>query len=70
MNNQTEEQRFFVVPAPGHYGDRARVLSSHATMEAANRAAGIGYVIRVGSLRKGAEWLRVFEETYQTKGKN
>lgn len=52
---------FFVVPAPGHYGDRAVVMSSHATLAAARRAAGRGYVARVGSLTKGSTWLRAWE---------
>lgn len=55
---------FFVVPAPGHYGNRARVLSSHCSLAAARKAAGHGYVVRSGELRKGAEWLRVYEQTY------
>lgn len=63
MNDTTT--RYFVVPAPGHYGDRARVLSSHATVTAAKRAAGRGFVVREGALRKGAAWLRVYEETYR-----
>lgn len=55
---------YFVVPAPGHYGDRSRVLSSHRTAKAARRAAGAGYVVRQGALRKGAEWLRSSEQHY------
>lgn len=55
---------YFVVPAPGHYGDRARVISSHATLSAARRAAGAGYVVRVGALTKGAEWLSSSESVY------
>lgn len=58
------ETSFFVVPAPGHYGDRATVLSSHRTLAAANRAAGPGYVVRCGSLKKGDEWLRSSESIY------
>lgn len=60
----TKTTEYFVVPAPGHYGDRARVISSHRTREAAARAAKGGYVVRRGGLRKGAEWLRVYEQTY------
>lgn len=56
--------QYFVVPAPGHYGDRATVLSSHATLKAAIRAAGAGYSVRVGDKRKGDVWLRVYEESY------
>ena len=56
--------QYFLVPAPGHYGDRARVVSSHATLAAAKRAASAGFVARVGHLRKGAEWLRSSESVY------
>lgn len=57
---------FFVVPAPGHYGDRAVVMSSHATLAAARRAAGreYKYSVRVGALTKGSEWLRAWEGVY------
>jgi hypothetical protein len=58
------QPQYFVTPAPGHYGDRARVISSHSTLAAARRAATRGYVVRVGSLRKGAEWLRSSEGIY------
>ena len=61
----TTNTNYFVVPAPGHYGDRARVLSSHATLAAARKAAGRGYTVRIGTLRKGDNWLRVYEETYR-----
>lgn len=51
--------RYFVCPAPGYYGDRVRVLSSHRTIEAARRAAiggtHIHYVVRAGHLKKG-DW--------------
>lgn len=60
----SKQPAFFVVPAPGHYGDRARVISSHATREAARKAATSGYVARVGALRKGQEWLRSSESVY------
>ena len=33
---------YFVTPAPGHYGDRARVISSHRTLAAARKAATTG----------------------------
>lgn len=56
--------KYFVVPAPGHYGDRARVISSHHTLAAARKESSQGYVVRVGALRKGDEWLRVYEATY------
>ena len=56
--------QYFVVSAPGHYGDRARVISAHATLAAAKRGAPRGYVVRVGPLSKGAEWLRASESVY------
>ena len=72
---------YFVVPAPGHYGSRTTVLSSHRTLAAAMRAAraghsqsklGLGwwrpYVVRVGSLRRGDEWLRSSEAIYPIAG--
>jgi hypothetical protein len=54
---------YFIVPAPGHYGSRAKVISSHRTVEAARKAKGDSavYVIREGHKRKGDVWLRVFE---------
>lgn len=56
---------YFLVPAPGHYGDRAKVLSSHRTLDAARRAAKwSGTCIRVGEKVRGQEWLRVYEQTY------
>lgn len=55
---------YFVVPAPGHYGDRARVVSSHRTRAAALAARGPGYVVREGGKRRGDEWLRAYEATY------
>lgn len=61
---QPSASRFFVVPAPGHYGDRATVISSHRTLAAAKKAAGRGYVVRVGALKKGDEWTRASEAIY------
>lgn len=57
-------ERFFVVPSPGRYGDKARVYSAHRTIEAARKAAGETGVVRVGDKAKGETWLRVYEETY------
>lgn len=60
---------FVVVPAPGHYGDRTTVISSHSTAEAARKAAATASgsvfraVAREATKRKGDEWLRVYEET-------
>jgi hypothetical protein len=56
--------QYFVVPAPGHYGDKARVLSSHSTAAAAKKAAKQGLIARVGAKRKGDEWLRSSEDIY------
>jgi len=55
---------YFIVPAPGHYGDRARVVSSHATLDAARKRAKKGMVVRTGRKVKGDLWLRVYEQTY------
>jgi hypothetical protein len=52
---------FFIVPAPGHYGDRARVVSSHRTLAAALKAREAGECVREGTLKKGALWLRARE---------
>ena len=60
----TNAPAYFVTPAPGHYGDRARVISSHATLAAARKAATAGYVVRVGAKRKGDEWTRASESIY------
>ena len=60
----TTETAFFVVPAPGRYGDRAKVVSSHRTLAAAKKAATPGWVARVGNLRKGSPWLRSDEPFY------
>jgi hypothetical protein len=59
-----EASAYFVTPAPGHYGDRARVISSHATLAAARKAATAGYVARAGNKRKGDEWTRAAESIY------
>lgn len=57
---------YVIVPAPGHYGDCDRVYSSHTTATGARRAlraAGARFVCRESALRRGAKWLRVYEET-------
>lgn len=54
----------FVVPAPGHYGDRCAVISSHTTAQAAKKAATKGYVARVGAKQKGDEFTRAAESIY------
>jgi hypothetical protein len=60
---------YFVVPAPGYYGDRATVISSHRTLRAALRAARllgnhVSFVVRCGPLRRGHQWLRSMEQHY------
>lgn len=63
--NPSSRNNYFVVPAPGYYGDRDRVMSSHSTLRLAKRAAsGSGWVVREGQLRKGDRWLRVYEGVY------
>ena len=57
-------RRYFVVPAPGYYGDEAEVRSSHSTVTAARKAAGQTGCVRVGYKRKGELWLRIWEEQY------
>lgn len=72
---------YFLVAAPGHYGDRSTVLSSHRTLAAAIRAARAAhaasklgvrtvrrYVVRCGNLRRGDEWLRSSEAIYPIAG--
>lgn len=61
MNAKTS---YFVVPAPGHYGDKTRVVSSHTTRAAAERALIKGFVARKGDLKKGDEFLRSSESIY------
>lgn len=58
------QTRYFVVPSPGHYGDRAAVVSSHRTAASARRAAGRGFEVRVGAKRRGDVWLRSYCDTY------
>ncbi|HEX6991911.1 MAG TPA: hypothetical protein VF151_08490 [Gemmatimonadales bacterium] len=54
---------YIVVPAPGYYGDRTRVISSHRTLDAALKAArGKGWAVYEGNETKGDEWLRVYEQ--------
>ena len=65
MNTATN---YIVVPAPGHYGDRTVVLSSHRTLAAAKRNAGRGYVVRESSMVKGNTFLRCYEATARVVG--
>lgn len=59
-----EQTRYFVVPAPGHYGDTARVVGSYRSYREARRLATRGWVVRLGSPARGDEWLRVYEMAY------
>ena len=65
----TKTTQYIVVDAPGHYGDRTRVISAHHTLDVARRAArrasggSFRAVARRSTLGKGASWLRVYEET-------
>jgi hypothetical protein len=69
MHDTNKKQTsYFVVPSPGHYGDRATVVSSHRTAGAAQRAAGAGYEVRVGAKRRGDTWLRAYCATYPLAG--
>jgi len=56
--------RFFVVPSSGHFGDRSVVVSSHRTLDAAQRACKAGFEVRVGGKRKGDAWLRSATRVY------
>ena len=60
----TNTASYFVVSAPGHYGDSTRVMSSHRTLKAALKARGEGECVREGSLTKGATFLRSAESVY------
>jgi hypothetical protein len=51
---------YFVVEAPGHFGDRAKVVSNHFLLEDALKVATRGYVVKKGHLQKG-EWLSAGE---------
>ena len=57
------DTKYFLVAAPGYYGDRTRVISSHRTLDAARRAArGKNAAIYAGEQKRGSEWLRVYEQ--------
>lgn len=60
----TLKTSFFVVQAPGHYGDQTTVLSSHYTVRAAKKAAAPGLCVRVGYLRKGDVLRRHAEDIF------
>lgn len=58
--------RYFVVFAPGHYGDTCKVLSSHYTYRRAIKAIQdtTTLVIREGNKRKGETFTRASESIY------
>ena len=66
------QKRYFVVPAPGCYGDVTRVISSHGSLALAKKKAkslspGNGRywcVVRSGDKSKGARFFRVDEQFY------
>lgn len=70
MNHPNRSRtNFVVVSAPGYYGDKTTVTSSHRTLDAAKRAAAPTphhrYVVYEGAEKKGAPWFRVNEQTRQ-----
>lgn len=58
-------EHYFITAAPGYYGDRSVVFSSHKTLDAALRAAGKGHAIWRGHKQKGDIWLRVYEQHFE-----
>lgn len=62
---ETDAVRYFIVSAPGHYGDSTLVFSSHGSLAAARRAASGGaLVVREGALAKGDRLYRSAEGIY------
>lgn len=59
-----KNEKYIVVPAPGYYGDVARIMSTHRTAAAALKAATHGLIARHGYGRKGDRWLRVYEQSH------
>jgi hypothetical protein len=59
---QMSATNYFVVPAPGHYGDTCTVLSSHASLASAKRNASKGYAVRRGTMAKGDRFVRADEQ--------
>jgi hypothetical protein len=61
--------QYIVVPAPGHYGDRAKVVAAHASYREAARKVGKrkDLCVRAADAADaqavaGGEWLRVYEQ--------
>jgi hypothetical protein len=57
---------YFIVEAPGHYGDRSKVLSCHNTASEAKRSMGRNkrLCVRKGCMLPGDLWLRAYEQFY------
>ena len=53
--------RYFVVPAPGTYGDVTSVLWSGKDLEAARGMTPRGYIVRLGSKKAGEKWYPQYE---------
>lgn len=53
--------RYFVVPAPGTYGDVTSVLWSSKKLEEAKGMAPRGYVVRIGDAKAGSKWYPSYE---------
>ena len=62
--NKEPMTNYFIISAPGHYGDRTRVISSRGTLKAARKARGAGECVREGALKKGAVFFRSAESVY------
>ena len=48
--------RYFVVPAPGTYGEVTNVLWSSTKLDRAKEMCPRGYVVRVGAKKAGERW--------------
>ena len=53
--------RYFVVPAPGTYGEVTSVLWSGKTLDAARGMAPRGYIVRLGTKKAGEKWYPQYE---------
>lgn len=63
-DKETMTTSYFVVAAPGHYGDKTRVQSAHQTLADAHKKRGPGECVREGALEKGAVFLKSAEHVY------
>ena len=55
---------YFVVAAPGYYGDKTRVVSSHHTLHAAHKRRGAFECVREGAQMKGEVFFQSAERHY------